>query len=257
MNILFIGDIVGASGRKVVTELLPGLMKKHEIDLVIANGENSAHGKGITKKIYQSLISLGIDVITMGNHTFSKSEILEYMEYLPNMIRPANLIPTEPGKPAIVVDCKGLKVGVFNLCGKVFMDNCSESPFTTMERLLSEYPCDVHFVDIHAEATGEKIAFMRYFKDRLEVVVGTHTHVQTADEMIADGCAYITDAGMCGAYESVLGRDIRETLTRMLTEEKTKYTVADNPGIFCGVKVCIDESTHRAVHIERIQIRPE
>ncbi|MDD6467766.1 MAG: TIGR00282 family metallophosphoesterase [Erysipelotrichaceae bacterium] len=257
MNILFIGDIVGRSGRSAFLENVDCLRKQYQVDMLIVNGENSAHGKGITRKIYQSFLDAGVDVVTLGNHTFSKNDIFQFIESAGAMVRPANMEPLHVGQPVKIIEKNGLRIGVFNLLGEVFMDQATESPFSTMERLLEDYPCDIHIVDFHGEATSEKIAFMHYFKDRVEMIVGTHTHVQTADEMVMDGCAYISDVGMCGAYRSVIGRDIQETLTKILTKEKTRFTVAEGPGMLSGVVVEIDEIAKRAVSIQRIQIRPE
>lgn len=257
MKILFVGDIVGKSGRNAFLENVAQLKQQYQIDITIVNGENSAHGKGITRKIYHSFLDAGVDIVTLGNHTFSKNDIFQFIESANYMVRPANMEPLHVGQPVKVIEKNGLRIGVFNLLGEVFMDQATESPFPVMERLLKEYPCDIHIVDLHGEATSEKIAFMQYFKERVEMIVGTHTHVQTADDMVMDGCAYISDVGMCGAYRSVIGRDIQETLTKILTKEKTRFTVAEGPGMFSGVVVEIDESTRRAISIKRLQIRPE
>lgn len=257
MKVLFVGDIVGASGREVFFQNVEAIRKKYQVDVVIVNGENSAHGKGITRKIYQSFINANVDVVTLGNHTFSKNDIFLFIDDANRMVRPANMEPINVGQSVKVFDWNGVKVGVYNLLGKVFMDQAIESPFVTMERLLVQYPCDIHIVDLHGEATSEKIAFMHHFKNRVEVVVGTHTHVQTADEMVMDGCAFISDVGMCGSYRSVIGRDIDETLRKLLTNEKTRFTVATGPAVFSGVVINIDTNLKRAISIERIQIRPE
>lgn len=257
MKVLFVGDIVGASGREVFFQNVNAIKEQYQVDIVIVNGENSAHGKGITRKIYQSFRNAKVDVVTLGNHTFSKNDIFQFIDDADWMVRPANMEPVDVGQPVKVFQWQDVTVGVFNLLGKVFMDQAIESPFDAMERLLKEYPCDIHIVDLHGEVTGEKIAFMHHFKERVEMIVGTHTHVQTADDMVMDGCAFISDVGMCGAYRSVLGRDIDETLRRTLTNEKTRYTVATGPAVFSGVVVEIDTNRKRAVEIQRIQIRPE
>ena len=257
MNILFIGDIVGSVGREMVQHHLPLLKSQHAIDLVIANGENAAHGKGITRRIYHQLIQMGIDVLTMGNHTFAKSDLFNFIDEADRLVRPMNLSPTDAGKGVRVFVVKGLRIAVVNLCGEVFMHDITESPFSCMERVLKDVEADLYLVDLHGEATSEKIAFTYAFSGRAQVVVGTHTHVQTADERIVNGTAAISDLGMCGAYTSVLGRDVKEIVTRFTTEEKTRYTIAEGPGIFCGVIANIDEQTCRAHSIERIQIRPE
>ena len=257
MNILFLGDIVGSVGRECVREQLPRLKEQYEIDLVVANAENSAHGKGITRKIYHQLLAMGIDVCTMGNHTFSKNDIYQFIEEADRMVRPANMEPLEYGQHTVVVKVNGMRVAITNLCGEVWMNNVVDSPFFCMEDILNDIDADIYLVDLHAEATSEKIAFTYCFADRLSAVVGTHTHVQTTDERIVYGCAAITDFGMCGAYTSVLGRDVNEIVTRFTTQEKTKFKIAEGEGIFCGALVDIDDATNRAIGIKRIQIRPD
>ena len=257
MKVLFIGDIVGAVGRETVCRQLPLLKEQYGIDLVVANGENAAHGKGITRRIYNQLLSYGVDVVTMGNHTFSKNDIYQFIDEADRMVRPANMEPTEYGRHTVVVDVKGKKVAITNLSGEIWMNNVVDSPFYCMEDILDETEADIYLVDLHAEATSEKIAFTYCFADRLTAVVGTHTHVQTADERIVYGCAAITDLGMCGAYTSVLGRDVDEIITRFTSDEKTKYKIAEGEGIFCGAIVEIDDETNRAISIQRVQIRPE
>lgn len=257
MKILFIGDIVGSTGRQVVEQYLPEIKEQYAIDFTIANGENAAHGKGITSRIYEQLRNLGIDVITMGNHTFSKDDIYRFIEDADHLVRPGNMEPLEYGEYTRVFEVKGKRIAVSNLCGEVFMNNVVDSPFAMMEDILEDVDADIHLVDLHAEATSEKIAFTYNFAGRIHAVVGTHTHVQTADERIVYGTAAITDLGMCGAYTSVIGRDVEEILTRFTTDEKTRFTVAQGEGIFCGVVVTLDEITNQATHIERIQIRPQ
>lgn len=256
MNILFLGDIVGASGRDVVRQHLSSLKERYEIDLVVANGENSAHGKGITQKIYRQLLDMGIDVITMGNHTFSKNDIFQFIDNAERLVRPANMEPLAYGQHTTVIEVKGKRVAISNLCGEIWMHDVVDSPFFCMEDILDSVDADYYLVDLHAEATSEKIAFTYAFAGRIQAVVGTHTHVQTADERIVNGTAGITDLGMCGAYESVLGRDVEEILTRFTSNEKTKFKIAQGEGILCGAFVHIDDTSGKATHIERIQIRP-
>lgn len=257
MNILFIGDIVGSVGREIVKQQLPLLKEEHHIDFVVANGENAAHGKGITRKIYHQLLAMGIDVITMGNHTFSKNDIYQFIEDAPRLVRPANMEPLEYGQHSVVVKCKGKRIAVSNLSGEIWMNNVVDSPFYCMEDILHDIEADIYLVDFHGEVTSEKIAFTYAFANRIQAIVGTHTHVQTADERIVYGTAAISDLGMCGAYTSVLGRDVEEIVTRFTSDEKTKYTIALGPAIFCGALVTIDDESNQAIHIERIQIRPE
>ena len=235
---------------------LPALKEKICPDLTIVNGENSAHGKGISKKIYYQLLSYGADYITMGNHTFSKSEIRMFINEADKMIRPINMAPLDLGKGVRIATVGTKTVGMVNLCGQVFMDNVVRSPFDSMEEILRKYQADYWFVDFHGETTGEKETFAQVFADRCVMIVGTHTHVQTADEQIMRGCAYISDAGMCGVWDSVLGRDKNEVIERTLYQTRTRFTVAEGPAVLCGVWAEIDDRTGRAVSIERIQIRP-
>ncbi|MFV0380218.1 MAG: TIGR00282 family metallophosphoesterase [Anaerorhabdus sp.] len=256
MKILFLGDIVGATGREIVLSHLANIKRDNDIDLVIANGENSAHGKGITSKIYRQLISGGVDVITLGNHAFSKGEILNTMHECPKLIRPQNLLGYTSGKGYITVTVDDLSVTIVNLCGKVFMDLVDKNPYDTMDDILNEVKSDIYFVDIHAEATAEKSIFWNYFKEKVQIVVGTHTHVQTADERIECGSAFISDVGMCGSYYSILGRDTEEVLKYVIYKERTHYTPSVGPAILCGVIIEIDNESKKAVKIDRLQIRP-
>ncbi len=256
MNILFLGDVVGKVGRQIVDDQLSFIKEKYKIDFTIVNGENSAHGKGITTKIYKNFKNIGVDVVTLGNHAFSKSEIKLSINECKDLVRPANIEPLNVGNSVIVKQCKNKTIAIINLCGKVFMDACIESPFDAMNKILSKLKADIIFVDLHAEATSEKVTFFEYYKNKVTAVVGTHTHVQTADERIKYGCAFITDAGMCGAYDSVLGRDIEEVFDLNIRKIPSRFKPAEGPGILCGVVISIDDNTNRATKIERIQIRP-
>ena len=256
MRVLFLGDIVGKSGRLCMKEQLPQLKAQYHPDLVIVNGENAAHGKGITKKIYHELLGYGIDVITMGNHTFSKSDIYQFINEADRMVRPANMEPLGYGRSTLILQLNSKRIAVSNLCAEIFMNNVTESPFACMERILAGIDVDYHFVDLHGETTSEKIAFTYQFAGRVQAIVGTHTHVQTADERIINGCAAISDLGMCGAYHSVLGRDTQEVLERFVNQAKTHYKIAGGPAVLCGLLVDFDDSLHQAIKAERIQIRP-
>lgn len=258
MKILLIGDVVGAVGRKMVFDHVNQIREQEDIDLVICNAENAAHGKGITKKIYTQLINNGVDIITMGNHTFSKKNLEEVIDEMDKMVRPANMLPLEFGQGYRIFEWKNKKIAVINLIGEVFMINCTESPFDAMNRILDEAEADIYIVDLHAEATSEKIAFTYEFAQRCSIIVGTHTHVQTADERIVeDHCAAITDLGMCGPYRSVIGRDVDEVLKRFKYKENTRFTIAQGKGIFCGCVVDIDDKTNCATSIKRIQIKEQ
>ena len=257
MKILFIGDIVGKDGRNVVFNNLNKLVKDNNIDFVIANGENSAHGKGITKTIYDKFISAGINCVTLGNHAFSKSMILDDIDVLTNLIRPSNLTPTNVGQDYKVYTVKNKKICVCNIMCNIFMDRVEFSPFVAMDNILKKTKADIYIVDLHGEASSEKIAFAFHYKDKLNAVLGTHTHVQTADERIINNkLAFITDVGMCGTYDSIIGRDIDEVLDNIVNKNKTRYTVATGDAVLAAVVLNIDEETCNTTSIERIQIRP-
>ena len=259
MKVLFIGDIVGKSGRDIVSSLLYSLKKEYGIDLVIANGENAAHGKGITYKIYKQFIAEGIDYVTMGNHTFSKAEISDHMEEMDRLVIPYNHVKRNSDNYYKLIEYKGLRFILTNLLGSVLIGESNmEAPEAFIEVLnkTSHLHPDFYFVDLHAETTAEKRVFVEYFRDYAKVVIGTHTHVQTADEGLLNGCAFISDVGMCGAYDSIIGRDVDETIRSHIKKEPTRYTIAEGPGIFCGVVIDIDEKNKKPVAIERIQIRP-
>ncbi|MBQ3994904.1 MAG: YmdB family metallophosphoesterase [Erysipelotrichaceae bacterium] len=259
MKVLFIGDIVGKSGRDIVSSLLYSLKKEYGIDLVIANGENAAHGKGITYKIYKQFIAEGIDYVTMGNHTFSKAEINDHMEEMDRLVIPYNHVKRNSDNYYKLIEYKGLRFILTNLLGSVLIGESNmEAPEAFVEVLnkTSHLHPDFYFVDLHAETTAEKRVFVEYFRDYAKVVIGTHTHVQTADEGLLNSCAFISDVGMCGAYDSIIGRDVDETIRSHIKKEPTRYTIAEGPGIFCGVVIDIDEKNKKPVSIERIQIRP-
>ena len=259
MKILFIGDIVGKSGRDKLSSLLFDLKRENNIDLVIANGENSAHGKGITNKIYKQLLNSGVDYITMGNHTYSKSEINEYIDDLDKMVVPYNHNKRNTENYYKVITYKGIKFILTNILGNVLMNEVSMDCFEAFKQVIektSDLNPDFYFVDLHAETTAEKRIFVEYFKDYAKVVIGTHTHVQTADEDIINGCAFISDVGMCGAYESIIGRDIQESIDAGINKIETKYLIAEGEAIFSAVIIEIDDKTKNPLSIKRIQIRP-
>lgn len=256
MVILFLGDVTARSGRDAVKRRLPSLRQETRADFVIVNGENAAHGKGITSGIYQSLKEAGADVITLGNHAFSKREILNRIDECPDLIRPANIEPMDTGASWLIREVKGKRIAVVNLLGSVFMDAASADPFETMDAILDEIKADLILVDFHAEATSEKELFWHVFRKRVTAVIGTHTHVQTADEQIAEGCAYISDAGMCGPFDSILGRDITEVKERMFGSGITKYRPSEAEAVISGVVIETDDDTNQAIRITRIQERP-
>jgi len=257
MNILIIGDVVGNPGRQAIAEIYPGLKEKYQVDFFIANCENAAHGAGITPKIADEIFSLGVDVITMGDHVWDQKDIYDYIRKNERILRPVNFPREAPGRGSVIgVSKNGYKVAVINAVGQVFMKPV-DSPFVPVKeevaRLAKETP--VIIVDMHAEATSEKIAMAWYLDGQVSAVVGTHTHVQTADEQIfPQGMAYITDLGMTGPYRSVLGREIEPVLKRFTTQLPAKYTIASEDVKLMGVLLDVDNLTGKAKTIERISV---
>jgi len=257
VNILFIGDIVGKPGRQAVSRELHRLVDRYNVDVVIANGENASGGFGITAESAKELFACGIHLFTSGNHIWDKKEALEYLKKEERIIRPANYPDGTPGKgSAVVTTPGGIKVGVINLEGRVFM-NSLECPFRTADReiaALSE-STKVILVDFHAEATSEKTSLGWYLDGRVSAVVGTHTHVQTADErLLTEGTAYITDAGMTGAFDSVIGVRKDEPIYKFLTQLPAKFEVAKKDLRLNGVVLTIDDTSGKALGIERVNI---
>ena len=256
MRILFIGDIVGQPGRDIIREKLRSFRGDEGIDVVIANGENAAGGSGLTPKIVGELIKNGVDIFTSGDHIWKKKEIYEYLETTDRVVRPLNYPKGVPGKGATVVDLEGVgKVGVINLVGRVFMD-AVDCPFDRVrdeiDRLRKETP--VIIVDMHAEATSEKVAMGWFLDGAASAVIGTHTHIQTADEKILPaGTAYITDCGMTGPYDSVIGRKKEIILTRFITQLPARFDMADGGVEMHGVIIDIDAETGKASSIRRVQ----
>lgn len=264
MKILFIGDIVGNPGRRAVTEYLKGLNQsseeshaKNPYDFIIANAENAAGGKGLTFEIVDQLLAAGVSVITTGNHVWDVKEILDFIDTTPQLIRPANY-PTEvPGRGFTIVSSQDgeSKLGVINLAGQIFMNRYT-NPFHELDSILSEIKSETNFVvlDFHAEATSEKIAMGWHADGKVTAVIGTHTHVQTADERILPkGTAYISDVGMTGPHDSVIGSRIDKVLESFLTLMPARFGVAKDNVKLCGVAVELDDETGLAVSIRRIQ----
>jgi metallophosphoesterase (TIGR00282 family) len=256
MRVLFLGDIVGKIGRNCVESVLPMLVENHEPDFVLVNGENSAAGLGITPKIADDLFSLGVDGITLGNHAFHKREVEPYVEKEPRIIRPANLPPGIPGRGWMTLQKGDKSLAVANICGRTFMADY-ENPFLYVDRFIEETPeTRARVVDFHGEATSEKTAFAYYVEGRVSAVLGTHTHVQTADERIlGDHTAFISDVGMCGPQNSVIGMDREIVLKRFLTLMPIRFEVATGPGVISGVIIDVKDDTGAATSIERIQMR--
>jgi metallophosphoesterase (TIGR00282 family) len=256
MNLLFIGDIVGRPGRDLVRVGLDALVARYAVDFVIVNGENSAGGNGITREIGDSLFAQGVDVITSGNHIWDKREALDYIAIEPRLLRPANY-PDAPGRGSYVARARnGRSVGVLNLMGRVHMANLDD-PFRAAERELAALGerTSIVFVDFHAEATSEKIAMGWFLDGRVTAVVGTHTHVQTADgRVLPRGTAYLTDAGMTGPHDGVIGVEKEPVIQRFLTGLPARFETASGDPRLHGVVVDADESTGRARGIERLSL---
>lgn len=257
MNILAIGDIVGENGVKKFKEELPKIRQEQNIDFVIVNAENSAGGMGITTKIFNDILDLNVDVITMGNHTWGKKDIFSFINH-PKLLRPANYSKGVVGNGYGVYKCKDKKIGVIDLIGRTDMNILSENPFTVAEELVSKIKneCDMIFVEFHAEATAEKIAMAQFLDGKITAIYGTHTHVQTADEQILDGkTAYITDIGMTGPINSVIGMDKNASIKRFVTSLPERYKLAEGKCSFNGCIFEINDETCRVEKITRINLK--
>jgi metallophosphoesterase (TIGR00282 family) len=257
MRILFIGDIVGKPGIEIVAQAVPGLRRRESIDLVIANAENSENGSGIVPATYRRLIQAEVDCITLGDHIYKKKDIIPILESQSNIVKPANYPQEAPGKTwAVVKSATGKPVAVFSLMGRVFMKPV-DCPFRTADRILGEIPDDVkiRFCDFHSEATSDKQLMGRYLDGRVSAVCGTHTHIPTADEQVLPGgTAYISDVGMTGPHESILGRDIEKVMEATLTFRPVPFHVAKNDVQISGVIIEVDPQSGKGQGIRRIKI---
>ena len=254
MRVLILGDIFGRPGRRTVAEFLPDLQQEFQPDLIIANGENAAGGFGLTKKVATQLFEMGIHVLTSGNHIWDQKEMYTYLAEEPRIIRPANYPPSVPGSWIYVHKSAHGSTAVINLIGRVFMGDF-DCPFRTIDEILANLPSDVNhiIVDFHGEATSEKIALGWYLDGRVSAVVGTHTHVLTADERILpNGTAYITDLGMCGPSDGILGVERTTVINKFLTQLPARFSVAKGPTQLCGVVVELGEDG-RATDIIRVK----
>jgi len=262
VKLLFIGDIVGEPGRRAVKQIVPQLRQRHELDVVIANGENSAGGSGITPKTAEEIFSAGVDIITSGDHLWDQKEVIALLENEKRFLRPLNYPPGTPGQGSAIFEIRNpkseirspLAIAVLNLQGRTFMP-VLENPFllgrAEVERL--RQTTNIIFVDLHAEATSEKISLARMLDGLVSAVIGTHTHVQTADEQIfPGGTAFLCDAGFTGPHESVLGREIEPVIRRFLTHQPQRFEVAKERVLLQGVLVEIDETSGKAVKIQRV-----
>ena len=255
MKILAVGDIVGEGGIQKLKTVLPKLKHEEQIDFVITNGENSAGGMGITEKNYKEILAAGTDVVTLGNHTWSKRDIFNFIDS-PQLIRPANYTPGIPGKGYVILKCKEKNIAVINLIGRVDVNVLSENPFKIANTLIEELKskASLIIIDFHAEATAEKIALGHYLDGKVTAIFGTHTHVQTADgKILPKGTGYITDIGMTGPEHSVIGMEISASIKRLETTLPEKYRLAEGNCMFNGVIFEIDDNTNKVVSIKSIQ----
>lgn len=256
MKILVVGDLVGTVGLKKFEKEYKSLKEKEKIDFCIVNAENVAEGMGITEKAFNKLLELNVDCITMGNHTWAKKDIFKFIDN-PKLIRPANYSENNPGKGYQIFNCKGKKIAVINLIGRVMMSVLSENPFIVAEKIVEKIKnqVDVIIIDFHTEATAEKLALAYYLDGKVDILYGTHTHVQTADEKIMkNGTGYITDVGMTGPKESVIGMDKQASIKRFLTSLPERYKIADNEAEMNACIFEIDDETCRTTNIKRINI---
>lgn len=258
MRLLFVGDIVGKPGRRIVAEKLNTVVYQHHIDLVIVNCENAAAGFGVTPAIADELFDLGAHVLTSGNHIWDKKAILDYLSNSPRLLRPANYPDPAPGSGLYVGDTAGgTRFAVMNLQGRTYLPSI-DCPFRAADRLLQSIPADVkiRIVDFHAEVTSEKVAFGWYLDGRVSAVIGTHTHIPTADErVLPGGTAYLTDVGMTGPYDSVIGMDKQSSLDRFLSGVPVRFEPAMGDARLSSVVIDVDEATGRARSIERLVVR--
>jgi len=256
MNILFVGDIVARPGRRVLFSHIESIKKRYEIDFSIVNVENAAGGFGVTEDLAHEFLDHGVDVMTTGNHVWDKSEALEFIDTWPNLVRPANFPEGTPGRGwTVVTSGGGHRVAVVNLMGVVFMHPMLDCPFRCVDKVMEEIPDDVDaiVVDFHAEATSEKVAMGWYLDGRASAVLGTHTHIPTADErVLPEGTAFICDAGMTGCYDSVIGMDVKKTLRRFVKKTPQRLEVARGKGTLRGVVFSVDTTTGKSLSIERV-----
>ena len=253
MKILAVGDIVGENGLRKLKEILPNLKQQEKIDFIIVNGENVAGGMGITEKLFNQIIQAGADVVTLGNHTWSKKDIFNFIDN-EKIIRPANYPKGVVGKGYSIYKCKNKKIAVMNLLGRTNMGILTENPFLEADNIINKVKDEVEYIilDFHAEATAEKIAMREYLEGRVNIIFGTHTHVQTADEEITkSGMGYISDLGMTGPKDSVIGMEKKASIKRFVTTLPEKYRIAEGESKFNGCIFEIDDETGRIQNIIR------
>ena len=252
MKILFIGDVVGRVGRRMLKEKIPYYVDKYDIDFVIANGENASHGKGLTRNQYFELVDAGVDAITLGNHYMSKSDILRYINQVDRLVRPYNLLKEFPGEGSVVFEVNDVSVRVTNILGSAFMNEEVNAPYYSILNLLAEEePATIHIIDFHAEATGEKQSLAYALDGKVSAVLGTHTHVQTADaRVLPNGTAFISDVGMTGFADGVLGCTKETVVEKIVYGKQSKFQTPDEGrGVFSAVVIDIDDITGLAKQI--------
>ncbi len=261
MRLIFLGDVVGKSGREAVYQELPLLRERYKPDLVVVNGENAAHGFGISEDIYLKLLAVGADVVTLGNHAFDQREALVFIERHPNLLRPVNWPAGCPGRGTALIDtASGRRALVINAMGRVMIEPMLDDPFPVIKRELDlcrlGSDCDAILIDFHAEVSSEKMAMGHFVDGQASLIVGTHTHTPTADHhILAGGTAYMTDAGMCGDYDSVIGMDKAEPLQRFLRKLPVeRFKPAEGVATVCGVAVETDDKTGLATKIAPIRV---
>ena len=259
LRILALGDIVGRPGRQVVHAKLPALVRERKVDFVVANAENIAGGSGITRNLFDKIRSYGIDVVTLGDHIYKKVDIVPTLQSSERIVRPANLARDAAGRPFTCVTTNGgVNVCVFSVLGRIFMNMPADDPFAAADRVLEQMPGSVRVcvADLHCEATSEKIALGHWLDGRVSFMFGTHTHVPTADaKILPGGSAFITDLGMCGPYDSVLGRRKERVVKYMTTNMPVPFDVATGDVRLCGAIAEVDETTGRALSIERVEVQ--
>jgi metallophosphoesterase (TIGR00282 family) len=256
-KVLFLGDIVGRPGRNFVVERIAALRTELRADIVLANAENAAGGAGLTRKIADQLLAAGVDAITLGDHVWDQKNFENEIDGLSRVCRPANLPEQNPGRTHVVVEKDGFRLGVLTVLGRNYLALKSSCPFKSADAKLAELQteCDAIFVEAHMEATSEKIALGWYLDGRVAAVVGTHTHAPTADgRVMPNGTAYLSDAGMCGPYASVLGREVEPVIASFLDGMKRRFPVASDDVRLCGCLIDIDASSGLARRIERIEV---
>lgn len=259
MFVLFIGDVVGEPGKRAIASALPCIHSAYPVDLVIANAENIADGNGVTSETADELFSLGVDVLTNGNHAWDKPEVVDYILTEPRLLRPYNYPADTPGSGWHVITTeRGYRIGVLNLLGNLFMPSSLSCLFKAADNALADMPSDVKYiiVDVHAEVASEKIAMGWYLDGKVSAVIGTHTHVPTADECVLPrGTGYLTDVGMTGCYNSIVGMDINQTMRRLIEKESVPLSIAHGEGTLHAALLELDDKTGLCVNIQRLQFK--